>query len=59
MDELSGDALDSRARGQRRAVLERARLRRRFGELVREEVRETVGPDELEDEVQQLLRALK
>jgi RNA polymerase sigma factor (sigma-70 family) len=35
------------------------RLRRRFGELVRDEVRETVGPGEIEDEVQQLLRALE
>jgi RNA polymerase sigma-70 factor (ECF subfamily) len=35
------------------------RLRRRFGELVREEVRETVGPGEVEDEVRQLLRALE
>lgn len=35
------------------------RLRRRFGELVREEVRETVGPGEVEDEVAQLLRALE
>ena len=35
------------------------RLRRRFGELVREEVRETVGPGEDEDEVQALLRALE
>jgi len=34
------------------------RLRRRFGELVRDEVRETVGPGEVEDEVQTLLRAL-
>jgi len=35
------------------------RLRRRFGELVRDEVRETVGPGEVEDEVRQLLRALE
>jgi len=35
------------------------RLRRRFGELVRDEVRETVGPGEIEDEVRQLLRALE
>ena len=35
------------------------RLRRRFGELVRDEVRETVGPGEVEDEVHQLLRALE
>lgn len=34
------------------------RLRRRFGELVRDEVRETVGPGEVEDEVGELLRAL-
>jgi len=34
------------------------RLRRRLGELVREEVRETVGPGELEDEVQVLRAAL-
>jgi RNA polymerase sigma-70 factor (ECF subfamily) len=35
------------------------RLRRRFGELVRDEVRETVGPGEVEDEVAELLRALE
>ena len=35
------------------------RLRRRFGELVRDEVRETVGPGEVEDEVRVLLRALE
>jgi RNA polymerase sigma-70 factor (ECF subfamily) len=35
------------------------RLRRRFGELVRDEVRETVGPGEVEDEVRELLRALE
>jgi RNA polymerase sigma-70 factor (ECF subfamily) len=35
------------------------RLRRRFGELVRDEVRETVGPGEVEDEVLQLMRALE
>lgn len=35
------------------------RLRRRFGELVRDEVRETVGPGEVEDEVSALLRALE
>ena len=35
------------------------RLRRRFGELVRDEVRDTVGPGEVEDEVRQLLRALE
>jgi RNA polymerase sigma-70 factor (ECF subfamily) len=34
------------------------RLRRRFGELVRDEVRETVGPGEVEDEVRVLLSAL-
>ncbi len=34
------------------------RLRQRFGELVRSEVRETVGPGEVEDEVRELLRAL-
>jgi RNA polymerase sigma factor (sigma-70 family) len=33
------------------------RLRRRFGELVRDEVRDTVGPGEVEDEVRELLRA--
>lgn len=35
------------------------RLRRRFGELVRDEVRETVGPGEVEDEVRALRRALE
>jgi RNA polymerase sigma-70 factor (ECF subfamily) len=35
------------------------RLRRRFGELVRDEVRETVGPGEVEDEVHELRRALE
>lgn len=35
------------------------RLRRRFGELVRDEVRETVGPGEVEDEVRELRRALE
>jgi RNA polymerase sigma-70 factor (ECF subfamily) len=35
------------------------RLRKRFGELVRDEVRDTVGPGEVEDEVHQLLRALE
>jgi RNA polymerase sigma-70 factor (ECF subfamily) len=35
------------------------RLRRRFGELVREEVRDTVGSGEVEDEVRELLRALE
>ena len=35
------------------------RLRKRFGELVRDEVRETVGPGEVEDEVRTLRRALE
>ena len=35
------------------------RLRRRFGELVRDEVRETVGPGEVEDELAELRRALE
>ena len=35
------------------------RLRRRLGELVRDEVRETVGPGELEDEVHVLRAALE
>ncbi len=35
------------------------RLRRRFGELVRDEVRETVAPGEVEDEVSVLWRALE
>jgi len=35
------------------------RLRRRFGELVRDEVRETVGPGEVDDEVRELRRALE
>ena len=35
------------------------RLRRRFGELVRDEVRETVAPGEVEDEVDVLRRALE
>lgn len=35
------------------------RLRRRLGELVRDEVRETVGPGELEDEVDVLRAALE
>ena len=35
------------------------RLRRRFGELVRDEVRDTVGPGEIEDEVRELRRALE
>jgi len=35
------------------------RLRRRFAELVREEVRETVAPGEVEDELRELWRALE
>ena len=50
---------------QRLAISENAvrvalhRLRRRFGELVRDEVRETVAPGEVEDEVDVLRRALE
>ena len=35
------------------------RLRKRLGELVRDEVRETVGPGEVEDEVDVLRAALE